>query len=299
MRSPVLLVLVTLLGGLALTGLVHVMAGRAQEQSSTVRESTTPETTTLDTTTTSTSNQTDTIVIYASGGERVEVEAEIADDPTEQRRGLMERTELAENAGMLFIFDREQRLSFFMKDTLIPLSVAFINTEGYIVDIQDMQPLDLTRHRSAEPAIYALEVNQGFFREHGVEVGNRVELPERPGSTEPPSSADVIQAFRDAGLEVGRSYPVEQEPDWDQRPVPKTYEEASRFEIPSVGEDAGGRVFIFESEEDLVAVRDYYEGLPRSILPYVYAKGKVLLQINRNLPEAEAERYNAVLNRTV
>jgi uncharacterized membrane protein (UPF0127 family) len=299
MRSPVLLVLVTLLGGLALTGLVHVMAGRAQEQSSTVRESTTPETTTLDTTTTSTSNQTDTIVIYASGGERVEVEAEIADDPTEQRRGLMERTELAENAGMLFIFDREQRLSFFMKDTLIPLSVAFINTEGYIVDIQDMQPLDLTRHRSAEPAIYALEVNQGFFREHGVEVGNRVELPERPGSTEPPSSADVIQAFRDAGLEVGRSYPVEQEPDWDQRPVPKTYEEASRFEIPSVGEDAGGRVFIFESEEDLIAVRDYYEGLPRSILPYVYAKGKVLLQINRNLPEAEAERYNAVLNRTV
>ena len=299
MRSPVLLVLVTLLGGLALTGLVHVMAGSAQEQSSTVRESTTPETTTPDTTTTSTSNQTDTVVIYASGGERVEVEAEIADDPTEQRRGLMERTELTENAGMLFVFDREQRLSFFMKDTLIPLSVAFINSEGYIVDIQDMQPLDLTRHRSAEPAKYALEVNQGFFREHGVEVGNRVELPEQPGSTEPPSSADVIQAFRDAGLEVGRSYPVEQEPDWDQRPVPKTYEEATRFEIPSVGEDAGGRVFIFESEEDLIAVRDYYEGLPRSILPYVYAKGKVLLQINRNLPEAEAERYNAVLNRTV
>ena len=298
MRSPVLLILVTLLGGLALTGLVHVMAGRAQEQSSTVRESTTSETTTPDTTTTSTSNQTDTVVIYASSGERVEVEAEIADDPTEQRRGLMERTELAENAGMLFVFDQEQRLSFFMKDTLIPLSVAFIEAEGYIVDIQDMQPLDLTRHRSAEPANYALEVNQGFFREHGVEVGDRVELPERPGSTEPPSSAEVIQAFRDAGLEVGRSYPVEQEPDWDQRPVPKTYEEATRFEIPSVGEDAGGRVFVFESEEDLVAVRDYYEGLPRPILPYVYAKGKVLLQINRNLPEAEAERYNAVLNRT-
>ncbi len=299
MRSPVLLVLVTLFGGLALTGLVHVLAGRAQEQSSTVRESTTPETTTPDTTTTSTTNQTDTVVIYASGGERVEVEAEIADDPTEQRRGLMERTELAENAGMLFVFDRVQRVSFFMKDTLIPLSVAFIDTEGYIVDIQDMQPLDLTRHRSAEPAKYALEVNQGFFREHGVEVGDRVELPEQPGSTEPPSSADVIQAFRDAGLEVGQFYPVEQEPDWDKLPVPKTYEEATRFEIPSVGEDAGGRVFVFETEEDLATVRDYYEGLQRPIQPYVYAKGKVLLQINRNLPEAEAERYNAVLNRTV
>ncbi|MDQ3966312.1 MAG: hypothetical protein M3246_07670, partial [Actinomycetota bacterium] len=127
----------------------------------------------------------------------------------------------------------------------------------------------------------------------------RVELPEQPGSTEPPSSADVIQAFRDAGLEVGQFYPVEQEPDWDKLPVPKTYEEATRFEIPSVGEDAGGRVFVFETEEDLATVRDYYEGLQRPIQPYVYAKGKVLLQINRNLPEAEAERYNAVLNRTV
>ena len=240
-----------------------------------------------------------TLTIINSSNEMVPVRVEIADTNTEQQRGLMERTELAENAGMLFVFDQEQRLSFFMKDTLIPLSVAFIDTEGYIVDIQDMQPLDLTQHRSPRPAKYALEVNQGFFEERDIQVGNKVELPEWPYSEGWSSSADVVQAFREAGLEVGESYPVEQEPGWEELPVPKTYEEATRFEILSIGEDSGGRVFVFESEEDLIAVRDYYEGLPRSILPYVYAKGKVLLQINRNLPEAEAERYNAVLNRTV
>jgi uncharacterized protein len=287
MKRRIIAVALLVLGMLLAT---TVLAFAQSEESSSVEEApaTEPE-----------ASPSATLTIVNSLGESVPVQVEIAGTDAERRMGLMGRTALAEDAGMLFVFDREQRLSFFMKDTLIPLSVAFINTEGYIVDIQDMQPLDLTRHRSAEPAIYALEVNQGFFREHGVEVGNRVELPERPGSTEPPSSAEVIQAFRDAGLEIGRSYPVEQEPDWDQRPVPNTYEEASRFEIPSVGEDAGGRVFVFESEEDLIAVRDYYDGLPRSILPYVYAKGKVLLQINRNLPEAEAERYNAVLNRTV
>ena len=90
----------------------------------------------------------------------------------------MERTELAENAGMLFVFDREQQLSFWMRNTLIPLSIAYIDAEERIIDIQDMQPLDETRHPSAEPAMYALEVNQGFFEECGVGVGDGVELPD-------------------------------------------------------------------------------------------------------------------------
>ena len=120
-----------------------------------------------------------TVAIDASGGERVEVEVEIADEEAERRRGLMERTELAENAGMLFIFDREQPLSFWMKNTLIPLSVAYMDEEGRIVDIQDMQPLDETPHPSAEPAMYALEVNQSFFDECGVKIGDKAELPKR------------------------------------------------------------------------------------------------------------------------
>ncbi len=121
--------------------------------------------------------ETATVTINASGGERVEVEAEIAEDKAKRRKGLMERTELAENAGMLFVYDREQSLSFWMRNTVIPLSIAYIGAEGRIVDIQDMQPLDETPHPSAEPARYALEVNQGFFEERGVEVGDEVEVP--------------------------------------------------------------------------------------------------------------------------
>jgi uncharacterized protein len=123
------------------------------------------------------------IAITGSTGERSEVEVEIADDQAEQRRGLMERTELAEDAGMLFVFDREEPRSFWMRNTLIPLSIAYIASDGRIVDIQDMQPLDETSHPSAAPAQYALEVNQGFFAERGIEVGNEVEIPDLRSSS--------------------------------------------------------------------------------------------------------------------
>ena len=305
MRSGATLIIVTLLGGLALTGLLYVLTSRVGEQSivtgtttggtsTTTSNATTPSTTAK----TPSPNESATIAIDASSGERVEVKVEIADDPAERQRGLMERTALAENAGMLFVFNREQQLSFFMRNTLIPLSIAYIDGGGRIVDIQDMQPLDVTPHPSSAPARYALEVNQGFFREHGVEVGDTVELPRGITSAVTPSAAEVIQAFDDAGLEVGNAYPVEQEPGWDQKPVPKTYEEAVRFEIPSLGADSGGRVYVFGSEENLTAVRDYYEGLPSEIRPYVYVKGRVLLQITNQLSNTDAERYNAVLNAT-
>jgi uncharacterized protein len=127
---------------------------------------------------TSSPDESATVTIDASSGQRVEVEVEIADDYAERQRGLMERTELAENAGMLFVFDSEEQLSFWMRNTLIPLSIAYIDAEERIIDIQDMQPLDETSHPSAEPAMYALEVNQGFFDEHGVGVEDEVELPD-------------------------------------------------------------------------------------------------------------------------
>ncbi len=119
------------------------------------------------------------VTIHASSGEEVRVRVEIADDDAERARGLMYRTALAEDRGMLFIFDEEQPLSFWMKNTLIPLSIAFMDSEGRIVDIQDMKPLDddPPSYVSAEPARYALEVNQGFFEERGVKVGDRAELP--------------------------------------------------------------------------------------------------------------------------
>jgi uncharacterized protein len=119
------------------------------------------------------------LTITNSIGEEVPVRVEIADTDAEWQTGLMGRTTLEGDAGMLFVFDQEQTLSFWMKDTLIPLSIAYIDAEGRIVDIQDMQPLDdiLPQYVSAEPARYALEVNQGFFEERSVTVGDMVELP--------------------------------------------------------------------------------------------------------------------------
>jgi uncharacterized membrane protein (UPF0127 family) len=121
-----------------------------------------------------------TLVIDASGGKKVRVRVEVADDLAEQAKGLMDRTTLGENRAMLFVYPEERELSFWMKNTLIPLSIAFIDSERLIIDIQDMKPLDdePPSYVSAEPAQYALEVNQGFFEERGVKVGDRVELPE-------------------------------------------------------------------------------------------------------------------------
>ena len=118
-----------------------------------------------------------TVSITDASGQTVDIPVEIPDTPAQQEYGLMGRTALAADSGMLFVFDQDQPLSFWMKDTLIPLSIAFINSEGIVVDIQDMQPLDETSHDSAAPAEYALEVNQGFFEAQGIEVGDQAVLP--------------------------------------------------------------------------------------------------------------------------
>ena len=99
---------------------------------------------------------------------------EISDTDKKRQLGLMFRDELDKNSGMLFIFDNERILSFWMKNTKIPLSIAFINSDKIIVDMQDMQPLTETEHTSRFPAIYALEVNKGWFRNHNIKVGDRV-----------------------------------------------------------------------------------------------------------------------------
>ncbi len=120
-----------------------------------------------------------TVVIDASEGEKVGVQVEIAEGPFEQMRGLMHRTALGEDRGMLFVYSDERMLSFWMKNTLIPLSIAYIDSKGRITDILDMKPLDdrPPHYVSSEPVKYALEVNQGFFEERGVKVGDRVEIP--------------------------------------------------------------------------------------------------------------------------
>ena len=101
------------------------------------------------------------------------VQAEYARSPAERERGLMERTELASDHGMLFRFDDLRRHCLWMKNTRLPLSAAFMDEQGRIVDIIELQPLDLTIRCSREPARYALEVNQGWFARHRVAIGDQ------------------------------------------------------------------------------------------------------------------------------
>ncbi|MBX7158373.1 MAG: DUF192 domain-containing protein [Verrucomicrobiae bacterium] len=106
-----------------------------------------------------------------------ELKIELADSPQEWAKGLMYRKTLPKNQGMLFAFPQARRASFWMQNTYVPLSIAFINREGEILEIHDMQPLDATPIQSLSSDIwFALEVNQGWFERNGVEVGDKIEV---------------------------------------------------------------------------------------------------------------------------
>jgi uncharacterized membrane protein (UPF0127 family) len=109
----------------------------------------------------------------------VQVDVEVADEDDERTIGLMNRERLDPGAGMVFIWEEPLHATFWMKDTLIPLSIAFWNERERIVTILDMEPCEADPCPSYDPGREfegALEVNQGFFDEHGVEVGDTVEL---------------------------------------------------------------------------------------------------------------------------
>ncbi len=110
---------------------------------------------------------------------------EIADTSETRAKGLMGREELPEGKGMLFIFDRAQRLTFWMKDTLIPLSIGFFDERKELVKILDMDPpigKEYIRYRCTAPALYALEVPQGWFEKHKIEVGDKFSFLESQDS---------------------------------------------------------------------------------------------------------------------
>ena len=99
---------------------------------------------------------------------------EVAAREAELQKGLMFREKLGRNDGMLFIFPETAYHSMWMKNTLIPLSVAFVDAGGTILNILDMEPGSLESHMSAGPAIYAIETNRGWFAEKGVKAGDKV-----------------------------------------------------------------------------------------------------------------------------
>jgi uncharacterized protein len=105
------------------------------------------------------------------------IKAEVAQTPRQQEIGLMWRTQMGVNEGMLFVFQRAGQQCFWMKNTLIPLSVAFVADDGRIVNLDEMQPQTENPHCSTEPVRFVLEMNKGWFAKRGIKAGAKLEGP--------------------------------------------------------------------------------------------------------------------------
>ena len=102
------------------------------------------------------------------------LKAEVAADNATRSIGLMNRFSLAPDHGMLFVFAESQPLSFWMKNTFVPLSIAYVDAKGVIVNIVDMKPQDESTYSSAAAAMFALEMKQGWFKERGIVAGDKL-----------------------------------------------------------------------------------------------------------------------------
>lgn len=102
------------------------------------------------------------------------IDAQVAQAPQERQTGLMHRKEMPQHEGMLFIFEQPAQQCFWMKNTLLPLTAAFVADDGTIVNLADMKPLTLESHCSAKPVRYVLEMNQGWFAKKGIKPGAKL-----------------------------------------------------------------------------------------------------------------------------
>jgi uncharacterized membrane protein (UPF0127 family) len=102
------------------------------------------------------------------------IRAQLATTPMQRQIGLMHRREMPSHEGMLFVFDEPQQQCFWMRNTLIPLSIAFLAEDGTVVNLADMKPQSDESHCSAKPVRFVLEMNQGWFAKRGVKPGTRI-----------------------------------------------------------------------------------------------------------------------------
>ncbi|MBI1910567.1 MAG: DUF192 domain-containing protein [Deltaproteobacteria bacterium] len=105
-----------------------------------------------------------------------EIYVKVADTDEEHQKGLKSRDRLEKDRGMLFVFPEETYLSFWMKDTKIPLSIAFIKADGWIAQIESMKPYSLEPHNSEMRVKYALEMNDGWFKENDIKIGDKIRI---------------------------------------------------------------------------------------------------------------------------
>lgn len=115
------------------------------------------------------------VVVLRSG--QTELKVEVARSEQQKNVGLMFRRELADGNGMLFVYTADQPLSYWMKNTYIPLTIAYLSAEGVIREIYDMEPLSLAPVSSSRSVRYALEVPRGWFERAGLAIGDRFEFP--------------------------------------------------------------------------------------------------------------------------
>jgi uncharacterized membrane protein (UPF0127 family) len=108
----------------------------------------------------------------SAGIHQIEVQAALT--PEQQSAGLMFRKEMPQQEGMLFVFQSPSKLCFWMKNTLIPLTAAFISDDGVIVNLEDMKPQTTESHCAAKPVRYVLEMNQGWFAKKGIRAGSKL-----------------------------------------------------------------------------------------------------------------------------
>jgi uncharacterized membrane protein (UPF0127 family) len=117
--------------------------------------------------------QTDLPRVKLSAG-MYQIDAQVAQTTEERMTGLMFRKEMPQHEGMLFAFEQPSQQCFWMKNTLLPLSAAFIDDDGTLVNVEDMKPQTLDSHCSAKPVRFVLEMNQGWFSKRGIKPGSRL-----------------------------------------------------------------------------------------------------------------------------
>ena len=105
------------------------------------------------------------------------IDAQVAASNEQRMTGLMHRREMPQHEGMLFVFESPSEQCFWMKDTLLPLAIAFVADDGTIVSTSDMQPRSLESHCSEKPVRFALEMNHGWFDKRGLKAGSRLSGP--------------------------------------------------------------------------------------------------------------------------
>ena len=110
------------------------------------------------------------------------IQTQVASTPEQRATGLMHRKEMPANEGMLFVFEQRAGQCFWMKNTLLPLTAAFIADDGTIVNLADMKPQTLDSHCSAEPVRYVLEMNRGWFAKRGLQAGAKLNGPPFAGA---------------------------------------------------------------------------------------------------------------------